>query len=66
MWAHLAGDYDHATMVEKGLAATRQLAKRQLTWLRGWPDLYELPADENLIAKNIDKILKFSEKESIY
>ena len=33
-WAHLAGEYDLATARAKALAATRQLAKRQLTWLR--------------------------------
>jgi tRNA dimethylallyltransferase len=26
-------------MIQRGVAATRQLAKRQLTWLRGWPEL---------------------------
>jgi len=34
-WRHLAGEFDEATMIEKAVAATRQLAKRQLTWLRG-------------------------------
>ncbi len=34
-WEHLEGEYDLATLREKGIAATRQLAKRQLTWLRG-------------------------------
>ena len=34
-------------MVEKGVAATRQLAKRQLTWLRKWPDLNRLPVGES-------------------
>lgn len=33
---YLNGDYDCALMREKGIAATRQLAKRQLTWLRHW------------------------------
>ncbi len=37
-WEHLDGDYDFATMRDKGIAATRQLAKRQLTWLRGMDD----------------------------
>ena len=37
MWAYLAGDYDYQTMRERGIIATRQLAKRQLTWLRNWP-----------------------------
>lgn len=38
-WQYLEGEFDHDTMVEKAVAATRQLAKRQLTWLRGWPEL---------------------------
>ncbi len=37
-WEHLDGDYDFAAMRDKGIAATRQLAKRQLTWLRGMDD----------------------------
>ena len=34
IWSHLDGEYDRASAQEKALAATRQLAKRQLTWLR--------------------------------
>ncbi|HYD63428.1 MAG TPA: tRNA (adenosine(37)-N6)-dimethylallyltransferase MiaA [Noviherbaspirillum sp.] len=37
-WEHLDGAYDYETMRDKGIAATRQLAKRQLTWLRAMPD----------------------------
>jgi len=37
-WDFLEGAIDRAALREKGIAATRQLAKRQLTWLRGWPD----------------------------
>jgi tRNA dimethylallyltransferase len=33
-WEHLDGLYDAQAMHERSLAATRQLAKRQLTWLR--------------------------------
>ena len=33
-WEHLAGAYDRATLRDRGIYATRQLAKRQLTWLR--------------------------------
>ncbi len=36
MWAFLDGEYDHAEMIDRGIFATRQLAKRQITWLRGW------------------------------
>jgi len=36
VWDYLAGKVDYATMRERGIIATRQLAKRQYTWLRGW------------------------------
>ena len=39
MWEYLDGKCNYDEMVERGIVATRQLAKRQLTWLRGWPDL---------------------------
>ena len=39
---HLAGDYDLAELRDRGIFATRQLAKRQLTWLRGMADSLEL------------------------
>lgn len=35
-WEHLSGLYDFETFREKAIAATRQLAKRQITWLRSW------------------------------
>ena len=37
-WEYLDGQIDRATLRDKGIAATRQLAKRQLTWLRSMPD----------------------------
>jgi tRNA dimethylallyltransferase len=37
-WEYLDGMYDHHALRDKGIAATRQLAKRQLTWLRAMPD----------------------------
>ena len=39
MWDYLAGNVGYDEMVQRGIAATRQLAKRQLTWLRGWSGL---------------------------
>lgn len=39
MWQYLEGEMDHKEMVFRGVVATRQLAKRQMTWLRGWQDL---------------------------
>lgn len=36
MWEFLQGKYDFAEMKYRSICATRQLAKRQITWLRGW------------------------------
>ena len=41
-WEFLEGEITEAELLEKGIAATRQLAKRQLTWLRSTPDIIEL------------------------
>jgi tRNA dimethylallyltransferase len=38
LWSHLAGAYTLATAGARAIAATRQLAKRQMTWLRSMPD----------------------------
>jgi tRNA dimethylallyltransferase len=38
MWQHLSGDFDLDTCIEKAIIATRQMAKRQLTWLRAQDD----------------------------
>lgn len=48
MWQHLQGEYDHDEMVFKGICATRQLAKRQLTWLRGWQNLHWLEMESEI------------------
>jgi tRNA dimethylallyltransferase len=42
VWEYLENKSDKATMRERAVAATRQLAKRQLTWLRSFPDLLRL------------------------
>ena len=38
-WAYLAGETDFATFCQQAVAATRQLAKRQVTWLRSFDDI---------------------------
>ncbi|GHF87137.1 tRNA dimethylallyltransferase [Thalassotalea marina] len=50
MWQYLNGEYSHEDMVFKGICATRQLAKRQLTWLRNWPNLQwlDMESEDNL------------------
>ncbi|WP_091983216.1 tRNA (adenosine(37)-N6)-dimethylallyltransferase MiaA [Pseudoalteromonas denitrificans] len=50
MWDYLEGEISYDEMVFRGIVATRQLAKRQLTWLRGWENVtwLESGAEENL------------------
>ena len=55
-WRYLAGELDEQTWVEQGIIATRQYAKRQMTWLRGERDRYELPAESGSV---IDKACKY-------
>ena len=54
-WEHLAGNSDYDEFVSKGVAATRQLAKRQLTWLRKWSDVHWLDSGDKLV---VEKALK--------
>ena len=42
VWQYLDGEFGLTQLREKGVAATRQLAKRQLTWLRSWRDAENL------------------------
>jgi tRNA dimethylallyltransferase len=46
MWQYLNGEFDHSEMIFRGVCATRQLAKRQLTWLRSWQNLHWLTTDD--------------------
>jgi tRNA dimethylallyltransferase len=58
MWQYLDGDYDFNEMREKSIAATRQLAKRQLTWLRGWENIHPL---DTFSTNNLSKVIKQSQ-----
>ncbi len=58
MWQHLNGEYDHDEMVFKGVCATRQLAKRQLTWLRNWPNLTWLTMEDKTNLQQVLAMLK--------
>lgn len=53
VWNYLDGDGDFDTMVARAVAATRQLAKRQLTWLRRWQDIQVIERAELLPALKI-------------
>jgi tRNA dimethylallyltransferase len=50
-WQHLEGRTSRAEMREQALAATRQLAKRQMTWLRSLPGIETIPPDVDRIAR---------------
>ena len=53
VWRHLAGDIDLDTMRSQAVAATRQLARRQATWLRSWPDLRNVDGTPDEAANHI-------------
>jgi tRNA dimethylallyltransferase len=59
VWRYLDGDYSAQEMVERGVIATRQLAKRQLTWLRGWEGVHWL---ESSACDNLPRALKYLER----
>ena len=56
-WEFLEGEITEVELLEKGIAATRQLAKRQLTWLRSTPDIIELDCLEPGLAQTVLDIL---------
>lgn len=61
MWAYISGNIDYDKMVYQGVCATRQLAKRQMTWLRGWPDVTWLDSDNmDMSLKSIAQVISLS------
>jgi tRNA dimethylallyltransferase len=54
LWAHLEGQYSLAEAVERGIAATRQLAKRQLTWMRSETTTRWLDPESDELSWNRD------------
>jgi tRNA dimethylallyltransferase len=54
-----------AHLFERAAAATRQLAKRQITWLKTWEVNQKISSDLGHCEKNIEKTLKFLTSESI-
>ncbi|MFJ3482871.1 tRNA (adenosine(37)-N6)-dimethylallyltransferase MiaA [Pseudomonas sp. NPDC090202] len=56
VWDYLDGKLDREEMQERGIIATRQLAKRQFTWLRSWENLHWL---DSLACDNLPRTLKY-------
>lgn len=60
MWEYQDGVYDRNAMREKGIIATRQLAKRQLTWLRGMTDTVRIDCLDGQATQRVEQeILRF-------
>lgn len=62
VWDHLEGRLTAAQMRERGIIATRQLAKRQFTWLRSWENVHWL---DSLSCDNLPRALKYMATVSI-
>jgi len=61
-WQYLDGEFDLAELREKGIAATRQLAKRQLTWLRSMAEVRRFDCLEPDLARQVLGVLSASVK----
>src|SRR5574344_2034679 len=57
MWMYLNGEISYEKMIELSIIATCQLAKRQMTWLRGWKTQVEFLDPDN--KDNLSLIMKF-------
>lgn len=55
VWGYLMDQYDYPSMIDKGVAATRQLAKRQFTWLRKEENAHWLKSEDQ---SKLEKVLK--------
>ncbi len=62
VWDHLDGKLTSFEMQERGIIATRQLAKRQFTWLRSWSEVHWL---DSLACDNLPRALKYLGSSSI-
>jgi tRNA dimethylallyltransferase len=57
LWRHLAGETGREEAVRAGIIATRQLAKRQMTWLRGDPGGYAFSASADRTMRNVMELV---------
>jgi len=47
LWDYFEGNCDLSEAIERGIVATRQLSKRQQTWLRTWPNCEQITVDND-------------------
>jgi tRNA dimethylallyltransferase len=63
VWDFIEGRLSYDEMLERGIIATRQLAKRQFTWLRGWQ---KYPNSElNWLYTDSDSGISLSKEEIV-
>lgn len=53
VWAYLEGEYGRGTMIERGIIATRQFAKRQFTWLRREGDALRYASEDERLVESV-------------
>ncbi|MEM7020563.1 MAG: tRNA (adenosine(37)-N6)-dimethylallyltransferase MiaA [Pseudomonadota bacterium] len=63
VWQYLAGQWDYDTMLERAITATRQLAKRQLTWLRAEGDAIWFDSLASDVEDQVFSYLQFSDSK---
>jgi len=56
VWQYLDGKLEKAQLQEKGVAATRQLAKRQITWLRSEADSSQLDPQRTRLKQQVSHV----------
>jgi tRNA dimethylallyltransferase len=72
MWSYLTGTINYNEIADLSNAATRQLAKRQLTWLKKWPHLQKIQIDrsnddkDNSDNKVLSDCLSILKRQNIY
>ena len=57
VWEYFSDTWDYETMRFKGIVATRQLAKRQVTWLRSWEKLAWMDTHDPKLLSNALKLV---------
>ena len=63
VWEYLDGVTDYAAMVQRGVVATRQFAKRQLTWLRAEADTHWL---DSLFPDLLDRTVEHLQRTQFF
>lgn len=55
MWEYFSGECTYEEMRENAITATRQLAKRQMTWLRSWPEITLFDSESGTVYADVMK-----------